>query len=155
MKVIPDEIYPDITLNEKDDKVRTTLSELEIKFKRVLTESAIKPKNLTVTYVSSDFHKRSFRKDSCAVKIYELKLQSVAVVNTTLTHLKDQGIWNISISHTDYSKREEAKQALRLQVLKEARQKAEALLQTIGYQIGKTLSISAQDYLEASPLFLV
>lgn len=145
VKVVPDEIYLEITLDEKDTKGRIKLEEAEVKMKSLLKASGADLKNLSLTYASSDFYKRFLGKDIYALKRYELKATSAQEMSKLLKVLQESGFSNIYLSRVDYSKKEEIKSQLQAKALLKAKQKAAYLASSIGEKIGKAIIIQVQN----------
>lgn len=149
VKLVPDEIYLRITLDEKDSKGKMTIEEAETKMKLLLKKHGINLKNLSVTYTSSDFHKRFFGKDIYVLKEYELKTSSAQEMSKVVQLLQENGVSNIALSKIDYSKKEEIKSQLQAKALVKAKQKAAYLASSIGEKIGKPISIYIQKNYDA------
>jgi uncharacterized protein len=142
-EVIPDEIYVSITIRERmEGKERITLEVQEKNFKEMLKKIGIDINLLSLSDANSDYVKIKYKqKDVLSQISYSLKLNSAKSVGDLFTGLYEIKIYDASIYKVSHSKIEEYKKELRIQAIKNAKEKAEYLTNAIGYQIGKPIII--------------
>lgn len=144
LEIVPDLIYLTIILNETDTKGKVSLETLEKKMKQRLTGLGIDvAKDLTVEDFSSDFVKFFLKeKEILASRRYILIVHDAGIAGKAIRALSEEEISNISLSKIDHSQMAQKRFDLRLEAVKAAKRKAEAMAECIGQQIGKAVYIS-------------
>ncbi len=144
LDIVPDMIYLAVTLNENDSKGKVSLETLEKKMKQRLTELGIDvTKDLTVEDLSSNFVRYFLKeKEVITSRQYILLVHDAAIAGKAIRALSEEDISNISLSKIDHSQMAQKRFDLRLEAVKAAKRKAEAMAQSIGQQIGKAVYIS-------------
>ena len=146
MEVEPDEIYLQITINEKDNKGKVSVEEQERAMYKALKAAGIDvEKSLVVDDMSSDLQSYFLRKDAIlTTKSYELKVNSAKQLTAAFQALQSAGISDVNLTRTDVSNMAELRQQVRAKAAKQAQQNASTLAEALGTKIGPALYV--QDY---------
>lgn len=144
LEIVPDMIYLKIVLNESDSKGKISLDRLEKTMKDRLGALGIDvAKDLTVEDLSSSFTRYFLKeKEVTTSRHYILLVHDAATAGKAIQALSEEGISNISLSKIDHSQITQKRFDLRLEAVRVARQKAQAMAECIGQQIGKAIYIS-------------
>ncbi|HPT14385.1 MAG TPA: SIMPL domain-containing protein [Bacteroidales bacterium] len=147
LEVVPDMIYLRIVLNESDTKGKISLSSLERKMKERLSALGIDvAKDLTVEDLSSNFTRYFLKeKEVTSSKRYVLLVHDAATAGKAIQALGEEEISNISIIKIDHSQMAQKRFDLRLEAVKAAQRKAQAMAECIGQHIGKAIYISEEN----------
>lgn len=147
-EVTPDEIYLSITLREFDkDKRRTTINELETSLKKILSELQIETASLSVENVYGHEYKMRRKEEVFyASKRYALKLPDLQKVNMLTEKLDAIGVKEVNVERAEYSREGEVKLQVRKEALKAAKNKAQAMLNAIGENVGKPIYVRENEY---------
>ncbi len=148
MEVIPNEIYLEIFLDENDFKGKEDLETLEKKMIEKMTDIGIDAsKDLAVKDMVSNFKNYWIKSTEIkSTKEYELKVADAKTAGLVFKELEALGISNISINRVDHSEIQDYKQQVKVEAVKAARQKAEALVAAIDQTCGKAIFIQEQNY---------
>lgn len=143
-EVLPDRIYLQIEINEKDTKGKVPIEALENKMVAKLTGLGIDvEKQLSVSDLTSDFQKYFLRKtDVLKNKEYTLLVYDAPTASRVSQELESINISNIAITKTTYSKLEEFKIELKAKAIEKAKRQAVAMLTPLGQEVGKALFVS-------------
>lgn len=100
-------------------------------------------KDLTLLDFSSDF-KNHFLKSQNILKSknYSLKVYDAVTAGKVLAMLEDEGISNVNIERTEYTKAEELLLELKSKAVQQAKINAQKLLAPLGQKLGKAIFIS-------------
>lgn len=145
-EVTPDELYISITINESDYKGKKSLQEMQDAMIGVLKANRIYiPDCLSIDFMGSTisykmFSSRVIPKSSAK---YILKLSDASIMQKIIYDLEEQGISNIELVETKFTKDEELKTELGIEAMKKAQEQARAFAGAIGQEIGKAISISS------------
>jgi len=97
--------------------------------------------------VGSDLEKfRRKDKEAFREKTFQIKLTSAAELEKFIEKLSPVKVDSVNVTRLHHSDYEKIKLELKIEALKAARSKAEALVQSIGSQIGKPLLIRDFDF---------
>ncbi|HEY0655545.1 MAG TPA: SIMPL domain-containing protein [Chryseosolibacter sp.] len=142
-EIEPNEIYTLIRLREfEENKQKVSLEKLDADFQKALKEAGIDKKRLELADAGSRLDKFGKKdKDAFREKAYQLKLTSAAELEKFLEKLEPVKVGQVSITRLHHSDYEKLKVELKMKALQAARSKAEALLKSIGAEIGKPLMI--------------
>lgn len=148
-EVLPDEITFIITLMEyKDVSGKTSINELEselvaaVKKVKGISEDNLRVANISGTNWSWEKRKQD---DFMARKSFQLNVNNAQYVNELLAMLDSRGVSNVYIVNVDYSDRESILLELKVEALKKAKIKAEALTEAVGAEVGKVLHIKESE----------
>lgn len=141
--VVPDEIYLSIQLREVDEK-KLSVEQLEKRMLQSLRQLNIDiEEQLTLADLSSNIKTYFLRKkDIKKSKRYELKVFDATTAGQVLAALEEEGISNVQLVRTDYSKLEELKLHLLGVAVTKAKARASAMAHPLGQRIGEALYIS-------------
>lgn len=144
--IVPDEIYLDILITEKDTKGKTSVEELEKMMEATLKRLGIDTKEqLTLHDLASNFKKYFLRQqDVLKSKAYGLKVADAMTAGKVIIALEEIEISNVSLDRTEYSKMEQLRLLLKSKAILRARKQAEALAAPLGQKVGKAIYISDQ-----------
>ncbi len=140
IRVLPDEIYLSIRLDESDTKGRLTIEEQRRKMFSALKRAGVDAeKQLFVQDMSSSYFRRS---RSLAATLYELKLSSADAVRKVFDELDAAGITNVNVTRTSHSDMDGLRRQARQKAIQDAQQRARDLAEAIGQSIGACYEIS-------------
>lgn len=144
----PDIIYLNILINEKDERNKISVEELEEKMADKLIELRIDlQKQLTLSDLSSNFTKYFLKqKDIMKSKAYKLKVFDAQTAGKVILGLEDVGISNVYLDKTEYSKMEELKLQLKSKAVLKAKSQAEYLVLPLNQKVTKALFITDKYY---------
>ena len=147
MEIIPDQIYMKILIYEKEIKGNTTIDELEKSMISKLSEIRLDVnKDLAVIDLSSNFKYYFLKENKIYLsKEYELKVKDAKTAGLVIQELEKLNISNITISKVDHSKIDQFKNQIKINAIKAAREKAEALVYEIGQSVGRAIYIEELD----------
>lgn len=147
MEVIPDKIFLNIILTEKDRNDKKQLSEIEVLFLSVLEKLNISRDELSLSDANSSLIRVPWKgKKISKSKQYQLMVKDVKTLSSLLNELEIVDISNVSISYVDHSKIEEYKKEVKIKAVLAAKEKAEYLLKAIGKDIGDPIEIFENSY---------
>ena len=141
--VVPDEIFLNITISEKDNKGKISVQQQESQMTKALAAAGIDVKeNLTVNDMTSSLNNRILKKDNALVtKDYTLMVSSAATAAKVIEALNTIGITRVGIGKVSIS--DNLEREIKNQLLTEAAQKAQEnakiLAQAVGSTIGKAI----------------
>ncbi len=139
-EVTPDEFYLSITLAERDSKGKVTLEEQQRAMNAALRKAGVDvDKQLTRTDLTSAFFKR---RTALATATFELKLSSPAEVAKVWTALDALAVSELTLARVSHSEIERLREEVRIEAMRNARERARTLAEAIGQQIGKCFYIS-------------
>lgn len=148
-KVTPDELYVSITINEKENKGKKSVEQLQQAMIKELEALGIDiEKSLTLNDMGSEIAYSTFKRSITprTSATYMLKLGSAATMQRVIDRLEQQGITNIQLMRTSYSKEDEIYNELATEAMKKAKQQATTLAEAIGQSIGPAISITSNKY---------
>lgn len=147
MEVIPDEIYIQFTLKEKNEsKTKITIESQEEQLKSQLNANGIDMKNLYLSDANSDYVKVSWRKKEVVTeKDYTLKVSDATAVSQVFMLLEKLQILDASISKVNHSKMADFRKEVKIKAIQAAKEKADYLLGSIGEKTGKPLVVKEQE----------
>ncbi len=145
-EVLPDEIYFDISLREYSTKSgsKFMISELEKQLVAAVKKAGIPSENLTVQNVygyNYNYGKKEENKEFMARKQFQLQLSNGSMLNQILSQLDPKSIEYSRISQYTHSKIKDIEQELQIEAVKNARSKAEALLNPLGEKLGRVIEV--------------
>jgi uncharacterized protein len=145
MEIIPDEIYFTIILREylNKDKEKITTEKLEKELQASVISAGIAKENLQIANVYGEQWITKKRKplEFFSSKRYVLKLSDPAVIDLILDKLDPTGIERVTISRFSHSKLDQYMKDLRIQAIRNAKDKANYLLAAIDEQLGSPIYI--------------
>ncbi|MFP4091182.1 MAG: SIMPL domain-containing protein [Cyclobacteriaceae bacterium] len=155
-EITPDEIYFSITLKEylNDDKKKIEIDKLERELYNAVRKIGIAEEDFQIENVfgyNYDWQwrdKKKDRQDFLAQKQYRIKFAELDKINRLFAYLDPKGIQSANISGYSHSRIEEYRRELKIKALRNAREKADYLLEGIDEQRGEVLEVQEinQDY---------
>ena len=137
-EIEPDEFYLAITINERDSKGKISIEQqrgMVAALKKLGIDVAAQ---LKVSDLSSALFKRNM---SVVTARYELRLGSAAEVVAVGQALNALGISEIVIERVSHSRLRELQEEVRVEAIRNARQKAAMLAEAIGQKVGRCFLI--------------
>ncbi len=146
--VTPDRIYLSIYIHEGEDRNRTSLEKQERTMANVLENLGIDlKKQLKVDNLASNYKKYFLkRKNVLKSKSYTLEVYDAMTAGKVLIGLESEGISNVRLIKTAYSKIETLKLELKSKAILKAQQQAKALTTPLNQQLGKAIYINDKFY---------
>tara|TARA_R110001583_G_scaffold21469_5_gene81577 strand:+ start:970 stop:1674 length:705 start_codon:yes stop_codon:yes gene_type:complete len=156
MEIVPDEIYLNIDLREKDTKNKESIAQLETKMFIALKKIGIDlEKQVKVLDFTSNFQSYWLKKkDVMKSKSFQVIVHDTKTLSNLFATLENVDISNINIVKVDHSKMEEFKTQIKVKAIKNAKTNAETLAEAIDQAVGRAIYIG-QGYLnnyEARPM---
>jgi len=147
-EIEPNEIYLTVRLQEfEENKVKVTLEKLDKDFLDAVKSAGIDKSKLELANAGSQIGKIGKKdKDAFREKTYQVKLVSGTELEKFLSKIEPVKVTQVMItklSHTDIQK---ITMELKIKALQAARSKAEALVKSIGSELGKPLMIREYDH---------
>lgn len=159
-EIEPNEIYVQIRLKEfEENRQKTALEKLEKEFYDAMKKAGIDRKRIELADVGSDLEKfRRKDKEAFREKTFQIKLANATELERFIQALSPVKVDAVDITRLHHSDYEKIKLELKIEALKAARSKAEALLQSIGSSVGKPLIVRdfdfGQPYMETANVVL-
>lgn len=143
MEIVPDEIYLNIELKEKDTKNKVSVDQMETKMFKALKKLDLDlEKQVKVLDFSSNFQSYWLKKkDVMKSKSFQIIVHDTKTLSNLFSSLEKIGISNITIDKVDHSKMDEFKKEVKVKAIKNAKENAELLTAALGQQIGKAIFI--------------
>ena len=143
--VVPDEIFINITINEKDNKGKVSVQQQEKGMVKALEGLGIDVKEaLTVNDMESSLKTYALKKDDIFVsKNYTLKVSTAAMAADAISALNKLDIARVGIGRVSISPEleRETKNALLTEAAQKAQENAKILAGAVGSTIGKAIYI--------------
>lgn len=144
-EVIPNELYLQITISEKDYKGKKSLEEMQEAMIGALKINRIDiPECLTLNYMGSEVGYKTFSKSikSQTEATYMLRLNDVATMQSVIASLEERQISDIELVRTRFTGEKELKAEMGIEAMRLAKEEAQMLAGAIGQEAGKALTIS-------------
>ena len=143
-EIIPNEIYIGIILRERmENKEKVTIEAQEKQLREALTTLSIPISNLSVADANADYVKVSWQKrDVLTKKEYQLKVGNATAVGKVFQELEKLKIQDGYIDHVRHSAIDSLRKQVRIEAIKNAKEKADYLLNAIGESTGNALIVS-------------
>lgn len=148
-EITPDEIYFSITLKEYlgDDKKKVPIDKLERELYNAVRKIGVAEEDFQIENVFGYNYdrywrdKKKDREDFLAQKQYRIKFAELNNINRLFEYLDPKGIQSANISEYSHSKIEEYRRDLKIEALRNAKEKADYLLDGIDEDRGEVLEI--------------
>ena len=143
MKIVPNEIYLKILLNQKDFKGKKNFDEVEKSMAEKLTEIGIDiSKKLEIKDMTSNFQNYWLKNSSInSIKEYQLNVKNAKTAGYVYKELESLGISNITIVRIEHSGIEKFRKEVKINAIKAAKEKAKLLTNAIGQNVGNAIYI--------------
>ncbi len=142
-EISPDKIFLKITINEKDYKGKN-LSDLESGMIKTLKEVGVDTKkDLSIRDIASNLKTYLLLKnDIKLMKEYQLLVGDAKTAGRVIIELQKIGISQVSIDKMECSKIEQYKNEIKVEAIKNAKQRGEMLTSAIGQSLGNAIYIN-------------
>jgi uncharacterized protein len=152
-EIDPNEITLIVVLREfEENKAKVQLEKLDQEFFNAIKAAGIDRKKVTLADAGSRLGRVTRRdKDAFRQKSYQIILSSAAEVEKLIEKLEPVQVSQLDITkihHTDFEK---YKLDTKIKALQAAKSKAEALLKSIGSEVGKPLMVREWDHEPVQP----
>ena len=143
MEIVPDEIYLNIDLRERDTKNKESIAQLETKMFKALKKIGLDlEKQVKVLDFTSDFQSYWLKKKNVMKsKSFQVLVHNTKSLSNLFAALEKVDISNIQIVRVDHSKMEEFRKELKIKAIKNAKSNAEILTEAIGQEVGRAIYI--------------
>lgn len=143
LDISPDMIYLTITLSDKNNKGKLTLSEIEKKMIDKLTALGIDTnKDLSLADFASSLKAYIMKTNAVILtKQYQLIVHDSKTLQRVFFEFQELGISDVSIEKTEHSKIEQYRKEVKVSAIKAAKEKAELLTAALNQKTGKALFI--------------
>ena len=142
--VIPDRIYLNILITEKDTKGKISVEELESKMNEKFKSMGINVETqLSLNDLTSNYKKYFLKQqDILKNKNYTLVLYDAKISGKVLIALEEIEISNVSLEKTEYSKSDQMMLILKTKAIEKAKNQALAMVKPLSQKIGNAIFIS-------------
>ncbi|HTN22161.1 MAG TPA: SIMPL domain-containing protein [Pelobium sp.] len=147
-EVTPDEIYIGISLKEyMDGKKKVSIEELESQLQKAVAKAGIAQEDFMINNISAYTNYWDKKKDPTflASKQYSIKVKDLNKFNTVISGVDAKGIASTNIERYAYSKEDELKKELKIKALRQAKEKATYLVESIGDKLYQVLEINESE----------
>lgn len=147
IEVVPDEINVGIVINERFwNRTKITVEEQEEKLLEIIRKLGVEMDRLTLANANSEFVKvRIGKRENKARKEFNLKLSDAETVSRLFQELDDIEITNVYLTTVSHSKLDSLRKEVRIAAIKDAKYKADYLLEAIGEETGKPLVVEVRE----------
>lgn len=152
MEIEPDELVLFIGIREyweeefeknkkpEDYKTKVPLAQIEDDLIKKLRQAGIDKKDVKVSNIGNYWRQQG--KEFLFSKQLEVELHDFSKINTLIDLLDAKGIQSMNIGELRHSRMEELKNKVKTDALKNARKKADVLVQSLGENLGEVISIT-------------
>ncbi|MFY0652859.1 MAG: SIMPL domain-containing protein [Cyclobacteriaceae bacterium] len=142
--VVPDRIFLNIVIKEKDTKGKISVEELEAKMEKVLNGLGINTKeNLMLNDLGSNFRKYFLKsQDIEKSKAYTLMVENAVMAGSVMLELEKIEISNVLLGKTEYSKMDELKLNMKSKAIRKAKKQALSMAEPLNQIVGPAIHIS-------------
>jgi uncharacterized protein len=142
--VIPDRIYMNISITEKDTKGKVSVEELESKMNEKFKSMGINVETqLSLNDLASNYKKYFLKQqDILKFKNYTLLLFDAKISGNVLIALEEMEISNVVLEKTEYSKRDKMLMILKSKAIEKAKNQAIAMTKPLNQKVGNAIYIS-------------
>lgn len=160
-EITPDEIYFSITLKEylDDSKQKVSIDKLERELYNAVRKIGIAEEDFQIENVfgyNYDWQwrdKKKEREDFLTQKQYRIKFTELDKINRLFAYLDPKGIQRANISEYSHSRIEAYRRELKIEALRDAREKASYMLEGIGEARGEVLEVQEVGQNNAPPVY--
>ena len=148
MEIIPDEIYIRVLIDEADNKNKTALEDRERQMMKSLEKLGIDiKKDVLIKDMTSNFKDYLLRKnDILRAKEYQVLVRDGKTAAEVFMELEKIGISNVNIERLESSEMEKYRREVKIEAVKQAREKAADLAMAIYQDIGRAIYIQEIDF---------
>lgn len=144
MEIVPDEIYLNIVLDEKDTRNKESVEQLEQKMYVALEKAGINlEEQLSVSDFASNLKLHFIKRSNVRkTKFFELLVHDSNVLAKVFIELEKIKISNINIIRVDHSQIEKYRRQVKINAVKAGKEKAEDLTEALEQKIGRAIYIN-------------
>ena len=143
-EIVPDEIYVNIEIRERKDKV---LIAEEEKLRTVIKDLGLSLSDLQLSNALADYVRVRQKSGNITIgKSYTLKVKDALTVGKLFYRLDKEEIAEANIKRLDHSQMDSLRKAIRTTAIKAAKAKADYLLGAIAEKTGKPMIIREVEY---------
>jgi uncharacterized protein YggE len=147
MEIIPNEIYLEITVDERNNKKKQNVEQIEKEMISELQKLKIDvAKDLQVKDMSSNFKSSWLKSGVLTIKQYQLLVRDAAAMAKVYGALENIGISEVKVDKLDHSDLQKFRKEVRINAVKDAQERAGDLATAVGQSVGKALYISFFDH---------
>lgn len=145
--VIPNKIWINVILMEKDSKGKKSVEELEKEMIQKLESIGIKTqKDLSLNYMSSNFKNYLLKQtDIFKSKSYSILVSDAKTTAKVFIGLEEVGLSNVRIDKTEHTEAKKIKLSINAKAIVNAKQTAESFAKPLGQKVGNSVQISNFD----------
>ena len=158
MEIVPDEIYVQVNLREYDKKGvgKIDIESIKNNFLQACQSIGLTEKEISLqNYSGADrWMQKKNKKQNPDLKAsisYSIKLNSTSKLDELVIKLDDEATENFFIAKTSHSKIEEFRKQLKIQAVKDAKEKATYLAEAIGEHVGEAININEPYEMNINP----
>ena len=152
MEIVPDEIIFVIGIEEywkeefekkkdfEDYKTKVPLAEIEDALIKNLRNAGIEKEDIKVKNMGNYWRYRG--KEFLYSKQFEIKITDLSKINKLTQTLDSKGIKYMNIGELNHSKMDEFKKQVKIDALKDAKEKAQYLVESIDSELGEVITIT-------------
>ena len=147
MEIVPDEIYIQVTLQERyNGKEKITMEKQDALFISGMQSLNIDTKDISLADARSDFSSYKWKKeDALARKSYVVLVHDAALVSKVYSKLVEIDAEDAYILKTSHSKIEEYRKQVKINAMMATKDKAGYLLSSIGEEVGSPILIQERE----------
>ena len=148
MEIVPDEIYVQVYLKEYEKKGsgKVSIDKIRQDFLTAVRSLGLPDDAVSVAnydaYNNPWLRKKNKKEELYATITYQVKLRNTTQVDQLVDKLDDNATQNFYISRVSHSKIEEFRKNLKIQAVKEAKEKAQYLAEAVNEKIGVAITIT-------------
>lgn len=144
--VVPDRIFFNILVNEKDAKGDMTFEQLLVKMEEALKKLGINTNDdLELSDLVSNFKKHILKgQDIQKTKFYTLMVKDATTAGKVIVALEAIGISNVSLNKFENSKKAQIMLALKAKAIKKSKEYADVMAGGLNQKVGAAIFISDQ-----------
>jgi uncharacterized protein YggE len=135
----------------EDYKTKVPLAEIEDALIKNLRNAGIEKEDVKVKSMGNYWRYRG--KEFLYSKQFEIKVTDLSKINKLTQTLDSKGIKYMNIGELNHSKMDEFKKQVKIDALKDARDKAQYLVESIGSELGEVVTISEMSDSYIRPMY--
>ena len=144
-KVTPNQIFIEIVLLDRKE-IEKTVAEQEIALKKAIVDLGISPEKLEASDLIANYTRVGWYKNEIVERSeFTLEVETTNMVMKVFKRLKELKIYNAQIVKVDHTERKNIKHTVKIQAIKNAKEKADDMLEAIGQKTGKASKIINQE----------
>jgi uncharacterized protein YggE len=149
LEIVPDEIYVQVDLKEYEKKGQPKVNIDQIRQDFLATAKAVGLPDSAITIAAYDgyngnpwLRKKNKKEELLASITYQIKLKSSRQMDDLVNRLDDNATQNFAIVRTSHSRIVEIRKQLKIEAIRQAKEKAQYLAAAIDEQVGPAVTIT-------------